>query len=88
MRLLDNLWTAECAKYLALVRAFPLVSILDDQQLAEALQEVDRLVDLPARSSAQEAYLGALTDLVETYETAHVVIPPLRGGGGAAVSHS
>ncbi len=71
--------TEQYEQYLALVRAFPLVSIRDDQQLAEALQEVDRLVDLPARSAAQEAYLGALTDLVETYETAHVVFPPVSG---------
>jgi len=53
--------------------------IPDDEQLAEAIQQIDRLVDLPARSAAQEAYLGALTDLVETYETAHIVIPPVEG---------
>lgn len=66
-------------EYLALVRAFPLISIGDDQQLAEALQEIDRLLDRSERSTAQEAYLGALTDLVETYEAAHIVIPPVRG---------
>jgi len=71
--------TEEYEEYLALVRAFPLISIRDDQQLAEAILEIDRLVDLRERSTAQEAYLGALTDLVETYETAHVVIPPVHG---------
>jgi HTH-type transcriptional regulator/antitoxin HigA len=65
--------------YLALVRAFPLVSIRDDAHLAQALAVVDRLIDRPVRSAAEEAYLGALTDLVETYERAHVAIPPTAG---------
>jgi HTH-type transcriptional regulator/antitoxin HigA len=67
------------AEYLALVRAFPLVSIRDDAHLAEALAVVDRLVEQPQRSVAEEAYLGALTDLVETYEDAHVAVPPTSG---------
>ncbi len=66
-------------EYLALVRAFPLVSIRDDAHLADALAVLDRLIDQPTRSAAEEAYLGALTDLVETYEHAHVVIPPTSG---------
>jgi hypothetical protein len=33
------------AEYLALVRAFPLVSIRDDAHLAEALAVIDRLVE-------------------------------------------
>lgn len=66
-------------EYLSLVRAFPLVSIRDDAHLAGALQVIDRLVEKPERSAAEEAYLGALTDLVETYEDAHVMIPPTSG---------
>jgi HTH-type transcriptional regulator/antitoxin HigA len=66
-------------EYLAIVRAFPLVSIRDDAHLADALTVLDRLIDQPTRSAAQEAYLGALTDLVETYEHAHVPIPPTSG---------
>jgi HTH-type transcriptional regulator/antitoxin HigA len=66
-------------EYLALVRAFPLVSIRDDEHLEEALAVVDRLVEQTPRSTAEEAYLGALTDLVETYEDAHVIIPPTSG---------
>lgn len=67
------------AEYLALVRAFPLVSIRDDAHLAEALENIDRLVEQAQRSAAEEAYLGALTDLVETYEDAHIAIPPTSG---------
>ena len=66
-------------EYVELVRAFPLVSIRDDEHLAEALSVIDRLTDLPQRSAAEDAYLGALTDLVETYESAHVQFPPISG---------
>ena len=66
-------------QYLALVRAFPLVSIHNDVHLDEALAVIDRLLDIPERSTAEEEYLQALTDLVEAYENAHVVIPPVSG---------
>jgi HTH-type transcriptional regulator / antitoxin HigA len=66
-------------EYLALVRAFPLVSICDDAHLAQALSAIDRLTDRPRRSEAEEAYLSAVTDLIETYENAHVSIPPTTG---------
>jgi HTH-type transcriptional regulator / antitoxin HigA len=46
---------------------------------AQALAVIDRLVERPARSAAEEVYLGALTDLVGTYENAHVAIPPTSG---------
>ncbi len=66
-------------EYLALVRTFPLVSIRDDAHLAEALVVVDQLIAKHERNAAEEAYLGALTDLVETYENTHVSIPPVSG---------
>lgn len=66
-------------EYLALVRAFPLVSIRDAHHLNEALAIIDRLTEQPTRTEAEEAYLSALTDLVETYEDAHVAIPPVSG---------
>lgn len=61
------------------MRDFPLVHIRDDVHLDAAVAVIDRLTDKPVRSEAEEAYLGALTDLVETYEDAHVVIPPRTG---------
>jgi antitoxin component HigA of HigAB toxin-antitoxin module len=57
----------------------PLTSIRDDAHLKEALAAIDVMLDVPDRSEAQETYLSALTDLVETYETAHVVFPPRTG---------
>ncbi len=66
-------------EYLQLVRAFPLVSIRDDGHLSAAMDVIDELVEKADRSAAEEAYLGALTDLVETYEDTHVEIPLTRG---------
>jgi HTH-type transcriptional regulator/antitoxin HigA len=66
-------------EYLGLVRAFPLVHIGDDAQLASAIGIIDRLLGKPARSEAEEAYLGALTDIVETYEERHVTVPARSG---------
>jgi hypothetical protein len=54
-------------EYVTLVRAFPLISIRDEEHLAAALAVLDRLVEKPSRSAAAEAYLGARTDLVQTY---------------------
>jgi antitoxin component HigA of HigAB toxin-antitoxin module len=66
-------------EYLMLVQVFPLISIRDDTHLAEALSVIDRLLARSVRRPAEEEYLRALTDLVETYENAHVVIPPTGG---------
>jgi HTH-type transcriptional regulator/antitoxin HigA len=67
------------AEYVALVRSFPLVSIRDEAHLTQALTVIDRLLDRAERSMAEEEYLRALTDLVETYENAHMAIPPTSG---------
>lgn len=68
--------------YLALVREFPLVSIRSDEHLDAAIVMLHQLLDFSARSKAQEEYLGALTDLIETYESAHV---PIRQASGLDV---
>jgi HTH-type transcriptional regulator/antitoxin HigA len=66
-------------EYLALVRAFPLVHIRDDAQYQKALAVMWPLVESSVRSDAQEAYLGALTDLIEIYDNAHTTFPPRTG---------
>jgi len=66
-------------EYLALVRAFPLMHIRDDVHYQEALDAMWPLVEAPARSAAEEAYLGALTDLIETYDNARTSFPPRTG---------
>src|SRR5947209_4400382 len=66
-------------EYLRLVRAFPLVHIRDDAHLDEALAVFGPLFEKPARTAAEEAYVMALADLIETYEDATVEIPPVSG---------
>lgn len=66
-------------EYMALVRAFPLMHIRDAAHLTAALAEVDRLTDKGPLSPAEDAYLLALSDLVEVYEDATVRIPPVAG---------
>jgi len=69
----------DMVEYLGLVRRFPLVSIRDDAHLDLAIAELHRLLDLPARTAAEEAYMGALGDIIEAYETAHVHIREASG---------
>jgi HTH-type transcriptional regulator/antitoxin HigA len=64
--------------YFALVRDFPLTSIRDDDHLAEAQGVIDRLLRL-GPDAGGDAYLDALTDLVETYEAAHAAFPDVSG---------
>lgn len=66
-------------EYLALVRAFPLVHIRDDAHLDEALAVFGPLFEKAGRTPAEEAYVMALADLIETYEDATVEIPPISG---------
>lgn len=60
--------------YFELVRRFPLVHIRTDEHLATAAAVIDELLQEDLDEGARE-YLDALTDLVETYEDAHVRIP-------------
>lgn len=73
--------TERIDEYLELVRLFPLEHLRDDAHLDAAVSMIDRLIDKPERSAAEDAYLGALADLVEVYEDAHVVFPPQMGVG-------
>ena len=60
--------------YFALVEGFPLVHIRDAGHLSAAQAVLDRLLQEDQDEGA-EAYLDALTDLVEVYERGHVAIP-------------
>jgi HTH-type transcriptional regulator/antitoxin HigA len=73
--------TGDIDEYLALVHAFPLAHIGDDAHLAAAIARLHQLLDKgeAALSPAEIMYLDALTDLVETYENTHIVIPPVSG---------
>src|SRR5947209_17731877 len=66
-------------EYLALVRAFPLVHVRDDAHMDAAMAVLWPLLEKSIRTRAEEEYIAALTDLVETYENATVHIPPVSG---------
>jgi len=66
-------------EYLALAPAFPLVHIRDDAHMDAAMAALWPLLEKPTRSRAEEEYIAALTDLVETYEDATAPIPPVSG---------
>ena len=73
--------------YFELVKRFPLAHIRDDEHLVMAQEMIDRLLQERLDEGAQE-YLDPLTDLVETYENRHVIIPDAREAGDALQKRS
>jgi HTH-type transcriptional regulator/antitoxin HigA len=63
-------------RYLDLVRAFPLISIKSDDQLAAAQTMIDKLLAMGKLNEGEELYLDALSDLVATFEDVHFPIAP------------
>jgi HTH-type transcriptional regulator / antitoxin HigA len=60
--------------YFKLVRRFPLVRIADDDHLADALATVDSLLT-EQLDTGGDAYLNALSALVQSYESERHPIP-------------
>jgi len=60
--------------YFNLVREFPLTHVRDDQHLDEAEAMIGRLLERDLDEGGQ-AYLDALTDLVEVYDDARSSVP-------------
>jgi len=65
--------------YQALVDVFPLVSIRDNAHPSQTVALIHQLLDKGLLSPGEQAYLGALTDLAETYEDAHAHIRDVTG---------
>lgn len=66
-------------RYMELVRAFPLVHIRDDAHLDAAMATLWSLLEQAERTPDEEAYVGALTDLVEIYEASSAPPPDVHG---------
>jgi HTH-type transcriptional regulator/antitoxin HigA len=61
----------DLSKYMRLVRQVPLVPIVNEQQLDQAIQMVNRLVDVRwkrDRTREEDAYLEVLSHLIAKYE--------------------
>lgn len=66
--------TQQSDGYFTLVKRFPIVRIRDDAHLVAATEMIDQLLQ-EHLNIGQQSYLDVLTDLVEIYETKHVLIP-------------
>jgi HTH-type transcriptional regulator/antitoxin HigA len=60
--------------YFDLVKLFPLTHIRDGDHLAEARKVIEAMLEKHL-DPGEQAYLDALTDLIESYEDAHEPIP-------------
>ncbi|MBX3475532.1 MAG: helix-turn-helix domain-containing protein [Planctomycetes bacterium] len=70
-------------RFIALVRAFPLVPIEAEKDLDRAMRVVDGLLD-KERSTEEEAYLEVLSGLVERYEEEVYAIEPATDAAALA----
>jgi len=62
-------------RYLELIRAFPLRPIRSDEQLDQAIEVIDSLLDRGHLGPGEKDYLDVLSDQVERYEETNVPIP-------------
>src|SRR5437588_7094906 len=65
------------ARYLDLIRRFPLRPLRTDADLNAAVAVIDELIDRAALSAPEQDYLDVLSDLVETYETETMPMRPV-----------
>jgi HTH-type transcriptional regulator/antitoxin HigA len=65
------------ARYLQLIRRFPLCPIRDDEQLDRAIGIVNGLIDRETLAPDEDDYLEVLSDLIRKYETEHHPMPPV-----------
>ena len=55
-------------------------SIQSEQDAQLVQQEIDRLVDLPSRTAAEEDLLSLLGDLLSVWESEHTELPSVEAG--------
>lgn len=76
MSTLRALYGKREARYLELVRAFPLRPIRTSAELDAAIAVVDSLLDQDRLSAPEQDYLEVLSDLIETHEDEAVPMKP------------
>jgi HTH-type transcriptional regulator/antitoxin HigA len=67
------------AAYQALVASFAPRPIHEEKQLTETMARIDELLTKSRRTAAEDDYLVLLSDVVEDWESRHVVIPEVHG---------
>ncbi len=63
--------------YLELIRRFPLRPIRSDDELDQAIEVVDELIDRDDLDPSEKDYLDVLSDLIERYESEIHPIEPV-----------
>ncbi len=79
MNAISETMTSLDEHYFDRVRAFPLRTIRDDDDLDRAIAVVDELLDEPELSLGEQEYLDVLGTLIEDYESEHIPIPEVSG---------
>jgi HTH-type transcriptional regulator / antitoxin HigA len=70
---------ADLPTYVELLTAFPPRPIKSGVELDAVQTVIDRLLDAPQLSPAQQDYLNVLGMVVQEYEAQHVPIPDIQG---------
>jgi HTH-type transcriptional regulator / antitoxin HigA len=70
---------ADLPTYVELLTAFPPRPIKSGVELDAVQAVIDRLLDAPQLSPAQQDYLNVLGMVVQEYEAQHVPIPDIQG---------
>lgn len=65
------------ARYLELVCGFPLRPLRSDEELDQAIEVVNGLIDRDKLTPEEDDYLDVLGDLIRKYETEHHPMPPV-----------
>jgi len=68
---LAKLYGRDSDRYLELLAKFPLRPIRTEDELDAATVVIHELIDQDTRTTAEDDYLGVLSDLVEQYEEVH-----------------
>ncbi len=78
---------AATARYLALIRQFPLRPLTSDAELDRAIGVMNALLDRDHLHAAETDYLDVLSDLVERYEEVHHAIDASDLTDGEMLEH-
>ncbi len=68
---LAKLYGRDTDRYLELLGKFPLRPIRTEADLDAATEVIHELIDQDTRTTAEDDYLGVISDLVEQYEDVH-----------------
>ena len=78
---LAKLYGRGSERYLELLGKFPLRPIRTEAELDAATEVIHELIDQDTRTTAEDDYLGVISDLVEQYEEVHYPMGEVTDAG-------